>query len=94
MDYTRSQISGVESYHCVSDINEYEQLDEDAKYRWMDAFSNSFLQKNNIFSDYTIDKRKVYTFTNYIDASKKREEVLKYGIDAKTINELIDGYGK
>jgi len=80
MEYTRTFYSEPKKYNCVSNVIMFNDLDEEEKYRWMDEFSNSFLHENNILTDYSIDKRKVYTFDNYIDASKKREEVYKYGI--------------
>lgn len=81
MEYSRSFPDGEKKYTCVGDINKVGQLNEEDKYRWMDSYSNSFLQKNNIFSDYSIIKRQVYTFSKYVDASKKREYVYQYGID-------------
>lgn len=73
----------------VSNVLQYDNLDEEAKYRWMDSFGQSFIHEH-YYSNYSITKRQVYTFTNYIDASVKREDVYKNGIGSgKTFDQIL-----
>lgn len=81
IDYTKNEIIGPKKANSVSDILIYDSLSEEAKYRLLDEYTNTFLQKNNIIDENSINQRKAYSYNSYVDASKKREEVLKYGIN-------------
>ena len=81
IDFTKSEFTGPKKANCVSEILIYDSLSEEAKYKLLDEYTNTFLQKNNIIDENSINQRKAFSFNSYVDASKKREDVLKYGID-------------
>lgn len=89
VEYLVGNLSNNIHKTLVSEIKSSNRdLSEEEKYHLMDVLSNDpiITATAQVQQTFNIDDRKVYTFNTYVEASKYRQQVIKYGIQESNDN--------